>query len=64
MLWLGNQASLELHPAPVRVDMLERPDLLVVDIDPSGPAVILAQTGRAYFATGSDCGSAASRDSA
>ena len=34
LLWLGNQAALELHPAPVRVDMLERPDLLVVDIDP------------------------------
>jgi bifunctional non-homologous end joining protein LigD len=32
--WLGNQAALELHPAPVRVDRLERPDLLVVDIDP------------------------------
>jgi bifunctional non-homologous end joining protein LigD len=32
--WLGNQAVLELHPAPVRVDKLDRPDLLVVDIDP------------------------------
>jgi bifunctional non-homologous end joining protein LigD len=32
--WLGNQAALEFHPAPVRQDMLERPDLLVVDIDP------------------------------
>jgi bifunctional non-homologous end joining protein LigD len=34
LLWLGNQAALELHLAPVRADMLERPDLLVVDIDP------------------------------
>lgn len=34
LLWLGNQAALELHPAPVRADNLERPDLLVVDIDP------------------------------
>jgi bifunctional non-homologous end joining protein LigD len=34
LAWLGNQAVLEFHPAPVRVDMLERPDLLVVDIDP------------------------------
>ena len=34
LAWLGNQASLELHPAPVRRDRLERPDLLVVDIDP------------------------------
>ncbi len=32
--WLGNQAALELHPAPVRADRLDRPDLLVVDIDP------------------------------
>lgn len=34
LAWLGNQAVLEFHPAPVRVDRLERPDLLVVDIDP------------------------------
>jgi bifunctional non-homologous end joining protein LigD len=34
LAWLGNQAALELHPAPVRADMLERPDLLVIDIDP------------------------------
>ena len=32
--WLGNQAALEFHPAPVRVDRLDRPDQLVVDIDP------------------------------
>jgi bifunctional non-homologous end joining protein LigD len=34
LAWLGNQASLEFHPAPVRADRLDRPDLLVVDIDP------------------------------
>ena len=34
LAWLGNQAALELHPAPVRTDRLDRPDLLVVDIDP------------------------------
>ncbi|HEV3475076.1 MAG TPA: non-homologous end-joining DNA ligase [Actinomycetota bacterium] len=34
LMWLGNQAALEFHPAPVRRDRLERPDLLVVDIDP------------------------------
>ncbi|HET7929656.1 MAG TPA: non-homologous end-joining DNA ligase [Actinomycetota bacterium] len=34
LAWLGNQAALELHPAPVRRDKLERPDLFVVDIDP------------------------------
>jgi bifunctional non-homologous end joining protein LigD len=32
--WLGNQAALEFHPAPVRVDRLDRPDWLVFDIDP------------------------------
>ena len=34
LLWLGNQAVLEFHAAPVRRDRLDRPDLLVVDIDP------------------------------
>jgi DNA ligase D len=34
LAWLGNQAALEFHPAPVRRDKLERPDLFVVDIDP------------------------------
>ena len=34
LAWLGNQAALEFHPAPVRADRLERADLLVVDIDP------------------------------
>lgn len=36
--WLGNQAAVELHPAPVRADRLDRPDLLVVDIDPPADA--------------------------
>jgi bifunctional non-homologous end joining protein LigD len=34
LAWLGNQAALEFHPAPVRRDRLERPDLFVVDVDP------------------------------
>jgi bifunctional non-homologous end joining protein LigD len=38
LAWLGNQAALEFHPAPVRVDRLDRPDLLVVDIDPPDDA--------------------------
>ncbi|HET8527167.1 MAG TPA: non-homologous end-joining DNA ligase [Actinomycetota bacterium] len=38
LAWLGNQAALELHPAPVRRDRLERPDLFVVDIDPPDDA--------------------------
>jgi DNA ligase D len=38
LAWLGNQAALEFHPAPVRRERLERPDLLVVDIDPPDDA--------------------------
>jgi bifunctional non-homologous end joining protein LigD len=34
LTWLGNQAVLEFHAAPVRRDRLDRPDLLVMDIDP------------------------------
>lgn len=34
LAWLGNQAAVEFHPAPVRADRLDRLDLLVVDIDP------------------------------
>jgi bifunctional non-homologous end joining protein LigD len=34
LVWLGNQAALEFHPAPVRVDRLDRPDWLVFDVDP------------------------------
>jgi bifunctional non-homologous end joining protein LigD len=34
LTWLGNQAVVEFHPAPVRCDRLDRPDLLVMDIDP------------------------------
>ena len=42
LAWLGNQAALEFHPAPVRRDRLERPDLLVVDIDPPEDAFAAA----------------------
>ena len=42
LLWLGNQAVLEFHAAPVRRDNLERPDLLVVDIDPPEDAFEMA----------------------
>jgi bifunctional non-homologous end joining protein LigD len=42
LTWLGNQAVLEFHAAPVRRDRLERPDLLVVDIDPPDDAFELA----------------------
>jgi bifunctional non-homologous end joining protein LigD len=38
LAWLGNQAALEFHPAPVRRDKVERPDVLTVDIDPPDDA--------------------------
>jgi DNA ligase D len=38
LAWLGNQAALEFHPAPVRRDDVERPDTLTVDIDPPDDA--------------------------
>ena len=38
LAWLGNQAALEFHPAPVRRDRLELPDQLTVDIDPPDDA--------------------------
>ena len=34
LAWLGNQAAIEFHPAPVRADRLDRPDWLVFDVDP------------------------------
>jgi DNA ligase D len=40
--WLGNQAALEFHPAPVRRDRLFKPDQLVVDIDPPDGAFEMA----------------------
>ena len=42
LLWLGNQAVLEFHAAPVRRDRLDRPDLMVLDIDPPGDAFEMA----------------------
>jgi bifunctional non-homologous end joining protein LigD len=34
LLWLGNQAAIEFHPWPVRIDRLDSPDLMVFDFDP------------------------------
>src|SRR5262245_56075562 len=38
LAWMANLACLELHPHPVRVDDLNHPDELRVDLDP-GPGV-------------------------
>src|SRR5256885_1822084 len=38
LAWLGNQAALEVHPAPGRRDRLQRAGLLTVDIDPPDDA--------------------------
>ena len=42
LTWLGNQAALEFHAAPVRRDELDKPDLLVVDLDPPDDAFAAA----------------------
>ncbi|MFN2591145.1 MAG: non-homologous end-joining DNA ligase, partial [Actinomycetota bacterium] len=34
LLWLANQAAIEFHPWPSRVDRLRFPDLMVFDFDP------------------------------
>jgi DNA ligase D len=38
LAWLGNQAALEFHPAPVRRDNVDKPDVLTIDIDPPDDA--------------------------
>ena len=48
LLWLGNQAAIEFHPALIRASRLERPDVLVFDIDPpSGAFAEAAEVARA-----------------
>jgi bifunctional non-homologous end joining protein LigD len=34
LVWLANQGSIEFHPWLSRVDRLERPDYLIMDLDP------------------------------
>lgn len=38
LIWLANQAALELHPALWRIDKPEYPDVVVIDLDPAPPA--------------------------
>jgi bifunctional non-homologous end joining protein LigD len=42
LVWFANQGSIELHPWLSRVDRLERPEYLVLDIDPPGGRFDLA----------------------
>src|SRR5438105_3976835 len=42
LVWLANQASIELHPWLARMDRLERPDYLILDVDPPGGRFDLA----------------------
>lgn len=38
LVWAANLGALELHPLPVRVDALDEPTALVLDLDPGPPA--------------------------
>jgi len=38
LVWLANQAAIELHPFPWRVDAPRQPTQLVLDLDPGPPA--------------------------
>jgi bifunctional non-homologous end joining protein LigD len=40
--WLGNQAAIEFHPALIRTSRLDRPDIMVFDLDPPDGAFVEA----------------------
>jgi len=42
LVWAANMAALELHPPLARVDDLDRPTLVVFDLDPGPPADVTA----------------------
>jgi bifunctional non-homologous end joining protein LigD len=41
LVWLGNLADLELHTSLSRVEAIDRPTMLVFDLDPGAPATIV-----------------------
>jgi bifunctional non-homologous end joining protein LigD len=41
LVWLGNLAALELHTSLSRADPIERPTMMVFDLDPGPPATIV-----------------------
>ncbi len=38
LAWLANMGAIEIHPWLARIDSLERPDLIIFDLDPVYPA--------------------------
>ncbi len=45
VVWLANLAALELHTPLARADALERPTVLVFDLDPGDPATVVECCG-------------------
>jgi bifunctional non-homologous end joining protein LigD len=41
LVWLGNLADIELHTSLARADAVERPTMMVFDLDPGAPAGLL-----------------------
>ncbi len=41
LVWMANLAALELHPSLSRADGIERPTLMVFDLDPGPPATVV-----------------------
>ena len=41
LVWLGNLAALELHTSLSRVEPIERPTMMVFDLDPGPPATVV-----------------------
>ena len=41
LVWLGNLAALELHTSLSRADPIDRPTMMVFDLDPGAPATIV-----------------------
>jgi len=41
LVWTANQAAIELHPSLSRKDKLDRPTMVVFDLDPGAPASIV-----------------------
>jgi bifunctional non-homologous end joining protein LigD len=49
LVWLANQAAIELHPFQWRIDAPRRPTTLVFDLDPGPPADLVASARVGLF---------------